>query len=205
MEWKSRFARRHAAIDNFQNQYEQATFDALDDVDRSKLPMDTRRPFQFGNAQDWNNLTSSRRKMMDRNGTHLSPAGMKIERALAEPVDVNFDNQPLGTVLDTLARMTGINVHVDRAGLNAEGVTSDTPVSITLSQPVSMRSALNLILEELRLSYVIRNEVLLITSEQARDTDVYQEVYNVADLLRYSEFVPGSMLACHLRYEMLTM
>ena len=81
MEWKSRFARRHAAIDNFQNQYEQATFDALDDVDRSKLPMDTRRPFQFGNAQDWNNLTSSRRKMMDRNGTHLSPAGMKIERA----------------------------------------------------------------------------------------------------------------------------
>ena len=192
MEWKSRFARRHAAIDNFQNQYEQATFDALDDVDRSKLPMDTRRPFQFGNAQDWNNLTSSRRKMMDRNGTHLSPAGMKIERALAEPVDVNFDNQPLGTVLDTLARMTGINVHVDRAGLNAEGVTSDTPVSITLSQPVSMRSALNLILEELRLSYVIRNEVLLITSEQARDTDVYQEVYNVADLvIGIPNFVPG--------------
>lgn len=192
MEWKSRFARRHAAIDSFQNQYEQATFDALTDVDRSKLPMDTRRPFQFGDSQDWNDMTASRRKMMERNGTHLSPAGMKINQALAEPVDVNFNNQPLGTVLDTLARMTGINVHIDRAGLNAEGVTSETPVSISLSQPVSMRSALNLILEELRLSYVIRNEVLLITSEQARDTDVYQEVYNVADLvIGIPNFVPG--------------
>ena len=192
MEWKSRFARRHAAIDNFQNQYEQATFDALDDVDRSKLPFDTRRPFQFGDTQDWNNLTASRRKMMERTGTHLSPAGMKIQQALLEPVDVNFTNQPLGVVLDTLARMTGVNVHVDRAGLNAEGVTSETPVSISLSQPVSLRSALNLILEELRLSYVIRNEVLLITSEQARDTDKYQEVYNVADLvIGIPNFVPG--------------
>ncbi len=192
MEWKSRFARRHAAIDNFQNQYEQATFDALDDVDRSKLPMDTRRPFQFGDSQDWGNLTASRRKMMERNGTHLSPAGMKIQQALLEPVDVNFDNQPLSVVLDTLARMTGVNVHIDRAGLNAEGVTSETPVSIILSQPVSLRSALNLILEELRLSYVIRNEVLLITSEMARDTDVYQEVYNVADLvIGIPNFVPG--------------
>jgi len=192
MEWKSRFARRHAAIDNFQNQYEQATFDALDDVDRSKLPMDTRRPFQFGDSQDWDNLTASRRKMMERSATHLSPAGMKIQQALLEPVDVNFNNQPLGVVLDTLARMTGVSVHIDRAGLNAEGVTSETPVSISLSQPVTLRSALNLILEELRLGYVIRNEVLLITSEQARDTDKYQEVYNVADLvIGIPNFVPG--------------
>ena len=192
MEWKSRFARRHASIDTFQNQYEQATYDALDDVDRSKLPMDTRRPFQFGDSQNWGNLTASRRKMMERNGTHLSPAGMKIQQALLEPVDVNFNNQPLGVVLETLARMTGVNVHIDRAGLSAEGVSSETPVSIELSQPVSLRSALNLILEELRLSYIIRNEVLLITSEQARDTDVYQEVYNVADLvIGIPNFVPG--------------
>jgi general secretion pathway protein D len=40
---------------------------------------------------------------------------------------------------------------------------------------------------------VIRNEVLLITSEQIRDTDVYQEVYNVADLvIGIPNFVPGS-------------
>jgi general secretion pathway protein D len=117
---------------------------------------------------------------------------LKIQQALAQPVDVNFTDTPLSVVIDTLARMTGVNVHVDAQGIGAEGITSETPVSITLSQPVSFRSALALILDELRLSYVIRNEVLLITSEQARDLEVYQNVYNVADLvIGIPNFVPG--------------
>jgi general secretion pathway protein D len=191
MIWKSKFIRRHADQQAFGDLYEQATFDALEDVDRSKLPMDTRLPLRF-DAKNWESLTASRRKLLERTGSNLSPAGLKIERALAQPVDVNFSNTPLSVVIDTLARMTGVNVHVDSQGIGAEGITSDTPVSITLSQPVSFRSALALILDELRLSYVIRNEVLLITSEQARDLDVYQNVYNVADLvIGIPNFVPG--------------
>jgi general secretion pathway protein D len=189
--WKSKFIRRHADQQTFGDLYEQATFDALEDVDRSKLPMDTRLPLRF-NAKNWESLTASRRKLLERTGSNLSPAGLKIQLALAQPVDVNFNNAPLSVVIDTLARMTGVNVHVDAQGIGAEGITSDTPVSITLSQPVSFRSALALILDELRLSYVIRNEVLLITSEQARDLEVYQSVYNVADLvIGIPNFVPG--------------
>jgi general secretion pathway protein D len=191
MIWKSKFIRRHADQQAFGDLYEQATFDALEDVDRSKLPMDTRLPLRF-DAKNWESLTASRRKLLERTGSNLSPAGLKIQQALAQPVDVNFNNAPLSVVIDTLARMTGVNVHVDAQGIGAEGVTSDTPVSITLSQPVSLRSALALILDELRLSYVIRNEVLLITSEQARDLEVYQNVYNVADLvIGIPNFVPG--------------
>src|SRR5690606_6406610 len=44
-------------------------------------------------------------------------------------------------------------------------------------------SALNLILEPLHLSYVVKDEVLKITSEQLRDTETYQIVYAVADLV----------------------
>ena len=191
MIWKSKFIRRHADQQAFGDLYEQATFDALEDVDRSKLPMDTRLPLRF-DAKNWESLTASRRKLLERTGSNLSPAGLKIQQALAQPVDVNFNNTPLSVVIDTLARMTGVNVHVDAQGIGAEGITSDTPVSITLSQPVSFRSALALILDELRLSYVIRNEVLLITSEQARDLEVYQNVYNVADLvIGIPNFVPG--------------
>jgi general secretion pathway protein D len=191
MIWKSKFIRRHADQQSFGDLYEQATFDALEDVDRSKLPMDTRLPLRF-DAKNWESLTAFRRKLLERTGSNLSPAGLKIQQALAQPVDVNFNNAPLSVVIDTLARMTGVNVHVDAQGIGAEGITSDTPVSITLSQPVSFRSALALILDELRLSYVIRNEVLLITSEQTRDLEVYQNVYNVADLvIGIPNFVPG--------------
>ena len=66
--------------------------------------------------------------------------------------------------------MAGVNVYLDPQGLNAEGVTSDTPVTLNLTQPISLKSALNLMLSPLGLSYVIQNEVLRITSEQTRDS-----------------------------------
>jgi general secretion pathway protein D len=107
-------------------------------------------------------------------------------------VEVRFENRPLAEVLDTLGRMSGVNVHLDEQGLHAEGVTTDVPVTINLTQPISLKSALNLILQPKGLSYVIQNEVLLITSEQTRDSNTYAKVYYVADLVMpIPNFVPN--------------
>ena len=47
-------------------------------------------------------------------------------------------------------------------------------------------------LAPLRLSYVIQDEVLRVTSEQTRDSNVYPKVYNVADLvIPIPNFIPG--------------
>jgi general secretion pathway protein D len=130
---------------------------------------------------------------------------MEIQQALKTKVDVRFTNRPLAEVLDTLGNLSGVNIHLDQQGLHAEGVTSDTPVTLNLTQPISLRSALNLILQELRLSYVIQNEVLNVTSEQTRDSNVYPQVYNVADLVipipnfipSYNVGLPGAIAAAH--------
>ena len=91
-----------------------------------------------------------------------------------------------------LGRMAGVNVYLDPQGLHAEGVTSDTPVTLNLTQPISLKSALNLMLSPLGLSYVIQNEVLRITSEQTRNANTYAKVYYVADLVMpIPNFVPS--------------
>ena len=82
---------------------------------------------------------------------------------------------PLNDVLHQLAKLAAINLHLDPKGLAEEGISPDTPVNIDLSQEVSLKSALKLILEPLHLSYVIKDEVLKITSEQLRDNEVYHE------------------------------
>ena len=56
--------------------------------------------------------------------------------------------------MDGLSELTGVNIHLDPRGLSQEGVNSDTPVTINLSKEISLKSALNLILEPLHLSYV---------------------------------------------------
>jgi general secretion pathway protein D len=122
----------------------------------------------------------------------MSETELQIKEALKQKIEVRFTNQPLAEVMNTLGRAVGINVLLDEDGMAAEGVTSSTPVTINLSQPISLRSALNHILTPKSLSYIIQDEVLKITSEHNRSSDTYAHVYDVADLvIPIPNFVPS--------------
>ena len=114
---------------------------------------------------------------------HRSAREMEIEKKLATPVSVSFKNARLSEVMDYLARVTSVNMHLDPQGLQQEGVSAETPVTIELRDRVTLKSALELILEPLHLSYVVKSEVLKITSEQLRAGQVYTVTYAVGDLV----------------------
>lgn len=183
MEWKSNFAMSHEANKSIAADSERGFVNAMQSVDESSIPIDDRIPFAFGRADKWKQLSASRKAMLDRQKTRLSPVEQEIQKSLSKPVEARFDSRPLAEVVQTLGQMAGVNVHLDSQGLHSEGVTSDTPVTLNLTQPVSLRSALNLVLEQHRLSYVIENEVLKVTSEQTRNSHTYTKVYYVADLV----------------------
>lgn len=162
---------------------EQGFYGAMTSVERSKIPFNDENPIDFGNVKNWQALSASRLHREKMNQRKIDPTELQIQESLREKVQVRFNNQPLKEVLETLGSLTNVNIYLDPQGMGAEGVTSDTPVTINITQPISLKSALNLILEPLRLSYVIQNEVLRITSETNRDSNVYHKVYHVADLV----------------------
>jgi general secretion pathway protein D len=190
---KSMFQQRHAEQDQIKDARERANYGIFTDVERSaEAVVNDARPMDFGNVKDWQILSENRGKWLRSGERKMSAAEIKIREALKRPVDVRFNNQPLKEVIETLGNMTGINIYLDTAGLAAEGVTSDTGVSLNLTQPISLESALNLILDQMRLGYVIRNEVLHITSEQAKDAHPFPKTYYVADLVvPIPNFVPS--------------
>jgi general secretion pathway protein D len=151
-------------------------------VGRSAIGIDDNEPFAMPDAKTWTKLSMSRRGWL-KEQRNMTPAEREIQKSLSKGVEVRFINRPLSEVMDTLGRMAGVNVYLDPQGLNAEGVTTDTPVTLNLTQPISFKSALNLMLSPLGLSYVIQNEVLRITSEQTKDSNVYAKAYYVADLV----------------------
>ncbi len=190
--WKSRFIKRIMEQEAINAKKEEGFYSAIESVIEAGTPIDDREPFQFGDPLAWGDLTKDRKRLMEAQRRRLLPQEVDIQRALSREVDVRFSDTPLAEAVQMLADLAGVNVHLDQNGLAAEAITSDTPINISLSKPVSLRSALNLILEPLRLSYVIDNEVLLITSETARESKVYAEVYNVADLvIPIPNFIPG--------------
>ncbi len=205
MIWKAKFAHRIITQSQIRERYEEGFNAALTSVDEASVPFDDREPYIFGDAREWQELTTRRRATLERQASRYSKNELAIRAALKKEVDARFINRPLAEVMSELAKIAAVNIFLDPQGMTAEGVTSATPVTLNLTQPVSLKSALNLILQPLHLGYVIQNEVLRITSEQARESDVYNEVYNVADLVipipnfvpSYNMGLPGAIAAAH--------
>lgn len=105
-----------------------------------------------------------------------------IEKQLSTPISVSFDSQPLRVVLDELQNMHGVNIVPDMPALQEAGVSLESQISIKLDR-ISLRSALNLILHQVRLTHTIRDEVLMITTEENAKGKVKPVSYNVADLV----------------------
>jgi general secretion pathway protein D len=188
----SKFAWRVQEQNQIRDDKEAGFYDTMTSVERSGVPFDDTHPLVFGDVKDWNRLSITRGDRLREEQSRLTPAELEIQKALKTEVDVKFEKRPLSEVVETLGRMAGVNVFLDPQGMHAEGITTDEPVSINLTQPISLRSALNLILEPLHLSYVIQNEVLRVTSEQTRNANTYPRVYNVADLvIPIPNFIPS--------------
>jgi len=186
-----RFIRNYDEDESLRQQKTDYFMRAIGDIDRSAAGnVGDDNPLAF-NRPRWEELSKSKfRRMQER--SHLSPVEMEIQKSLSKPVEVKFVNRPMSEVMDTLGRMAGINVHLDPQGLGAEGVTGDSPVTLSLTMPISLKSALKLLLSPLQLNYIIQNEVLLITSEQTRESKTYTKVYYAADLVMpIPNFVPS--------------
>ena len=186
--------RRYESNLLLQDDKERAFWKGLDNVDQASIAFDDNRPYVFGDATEWSQLTEGRREMLRRMGRQKSEAELEIEGKLKTPVLLEFENAPLSSVMDFLAKLAQVNLHLDLIGLAEQGIPTDDPVTIQLSQEISLESALNLILEPRGLSHVIKDEVLQITSEQVREGQVYFDTYNVADLvIPIPNFVPAGM------------
>ncbi len=189
--WQTaKFIRREKMNRDLNDRKEESNWLALWDVENSSIQkVGDDREIVY-DQKKWDDFIKNRPGSSERTG-RMTEREMEIKRRLKTPVQMRYENRPLREVIDSLSQLTGINIHLDSRGLNQEGVTSDTPITFNLNREIQLKSALNLILEPLHLSYVIKDEVLKITSEQLRDGDLQTYTYNVADLvIPIPNFVP---------------
>jgi hypothetical protein len=122
----------------------------------------------------------------------------RINAALDEPCELDFAEQPLSDVMDKLGEAHHVRIHLDSKALTDAGVGSDTPITRSITG-VSLRTALKLLLSELDLTYLIRHEVLMITSKTEAENMLTTKVYPVFDLVVRSPDAPPSVPALNFR------
>ncbi len=157
--------------------------DSLIDVDRSAIGINPNLPMTLPEAQDWEALSRRRLRSLNDGDSRLSAAEQQIQQKLMSEVNVKYTNRSLSEVLNELSAVTGVPVVIDERALSAVRVTPETPVTLELPDSIKLKSALNLILNKMELTYVIENDVLSITSMEAKRSKVYPRTYRVTDLV----------------------
>jgi hypothetical protein len=113
-------------------------------------------------------------------------AQRRIENTLDKPlrVPLEFIDAPLNQIAEVLQEDFDIPIQFDRPALDAIATSPEVEVTIQVAG-VSLRSALNLMLRDAggeELTYVIDNEVLLITTEEEAEKRLETRIYRVDDI-----------------------
>ncbi len=152
-------------------------------VQRSGVPLVDDPPVVYPDPEVWKLLTERREKYKNVDLARNNTAEVKIVKALDEMTELdNIQEMPLTDVIDYLKTKHDIEIQLDSKALEEAGVALDTPITRNLKN-ITLRSALRLMLRELDLTYVIRDEVLLITTTAQAETIMTTKVYPVADLV----------------------
>ena len=100
---------------------------------------------------------------------------------------IQYDDTPLGDVLDDLRAKTGANIVANWQSLANFGVDRTTAISLNLRN-VPAEKVLKIVLQNLsnayaRISYIIQDDVVFIASGEDLDMIFELRVYEIADLL----------------------
>ncbi len=116
-------------------------------------------------------------------GAGPSNAEQKIEVTLLSPTQLDFIETPLQDVVDYLKDYHRIEIQIDRKACNEAGLDPSTMPLTKNLKGISLRSALNLVLGDHELTYLIQDEVLLITTLKDAAGRLTTKVYPVDDVV----------------------
>lgn len=106
----------------------------------------------------------------------------QIRAALKGRTALDFTEDSFSNIIDYLKEYHKIEIQLDRKALEEVGFATDKQITVHLKD-ISLRSALRLLLRAEGLTYMVQDEVLLITTPDEAANKLITEVYPVADLV----------------------
>jgi len=107
-----------------------------------------------------------------------------LRRSLAHRIAVNLTQMPLREALLSVARQGDLHLAFDENTISSEGLSANLDQEVTLEHPeLSIRAALDSLLQRAELDWVVLNETLTVTTKGFADGHLETAIYDVANLL----------------------
>jgi type II secretory pathway component GspD/PulD (secretin) len=177
----SKMAERHQVDDRVRGSREQMFWQTMEDAEDMGPAVNSGDPLKVDPK-----ITERSRKRSYLGTGIMSPTKnlreRQIERQLSMPVSLNFKDTKLEQVIDDMRDITGVNVVADTQALNEASVNLDQPLTLKVDN-ISLKSALSILLRQVNLTYLIKDEALQITTKENAKGKLKRVTYPVADLV----------------------
>lgn len=164
-------------------QAEHGTRTALSSPSKSAIPI--AGDIQYPSKEKWAEINKRPAKW---NQVPLTEKEQALLKSLAQALDERIDlkDQPLDKVLEYLQKLLGAQFRVDKKAIDDLNLTYETPISVSLPRGLSKRTILRRILNDVGLTYIIKDEGLMITSVEMAQKELTTRTYQIDDLLGLS-------------------
>lgn len=155
----------------------QAMSDAVD----TNILVSDKNPVKF----DKDVFARAQRRRSDGTPLDMKPKSDKEKDSLyklSSTVSVDFRDKPLKDALDELRAMKGLNLVIDERAIKDEGVNLDQPMTLQLSNH-SLNTALRLLLHNARLTFVMRDGVVIVTTPNGSRESKITKIFPIHDLI----------------------
>ncbi len=179
---KASLLRRIDRMNRIKADKEEGFWASMANVEESSAGMDDQIPFRINDPELYAKNRNRRIGRMEE-GQYSSEADRRIWNTLRNERVQGEYKGTLAEAVDQLARQAAVNIVFDEMALAAENVQKDRLVDIPIREPISLRSALEVILNSAGLVFVVENEVIKVTSRDASHSKLETKTYYIGDLI----------------------
>ena len=185
---------RVAQAEKLRSEKEEQYFNLLHEAEQPGPVLNMKNPIQF-------DVESQLQRMQRGDGSDFyqvtrTPAEHVIEQKLDKPLSVDFKDASFYEVLDSLREKGDVNISIDDASLTESG-SGLSYANITVTEKlnnISLKSVLGIVLEKARLTYIIEDDVIKVTTKERAKGRLFTKVFSVMDLVTP---IPDFALADH--------
>jgi hypothetical protein len=145
-------------------------------------PLAVKQPNTKKAAQPKAEAAKATRKAKKLSGRGATEATLRIRAALGDETTQSFVELPLSDVVQQLSETHAIPMVVDNRALEEIGLSAEEPVTLSLSR-ISLRSFLRLMLRDLDLTYIVKDELMQITTVETAEQNLVVEMYRFSKTL----------------------
>ena len=180
---KAQFKRRIAQHELIKARKEAAFLDATASSNAAAITdVTTENPWAISDPERFASRGVQRMQRLEAN-KYNSEAEARIWNLLKnEQVQGDYRGS-LRDALQQLATTSGVNIIMDEIALSTAQINSDTQVNVPINAPISLRSALQILLEQKGLVFEVDNEVIKVTTKEAQSTNLEAKTYYIGDLV----------------------